>query len=486
MTNEPITTLVNGLSELDAEADRRAHYRITRYFPDTGPCRRDLYPKHLQFFAAGAAHRIRAFLAGNRVGKSAAGAFETTLHLTGEYPAWWDGRRFEEAVHVWAAGDTAKTVRDILQAQLLGRPGTPGTGMIPAHLVDRRSAKQGLADAVETAWVRHRSGGTSVVTFKSYDQRREAFQGTAQHLIWLDEEPPEDILTESILRTTKTPEFPGGMVMLTFTPVQGVTPLVLSFLPGGQITPPVGGNVIFCEWDEVPHLGDDEKADLMTRIPAYQRDARTKGIPALGSGAIYQVPESDIRVQDFEIPTHWPRGFALDTGWAWTAAVWGALDRQAQVVYLYTVYKRGQAEPAVHAEAIRARGAWIPGVGDAAAINTTDGRQFLDIYRRLGLKLVLADKAVEAGIQDVWELLSAGRLKVFESCGAWFEEFRLYRRDDQGRIVKQHDHLMDATRYLIRGRSRMRTERPTARKLRHPFQERRPRSGTAASLAWMG
>ena len=193
MTNEPITTLVNGLSELDAEADRRANYRITRYFPETGPCRRDLYPKHLQFFAAGATHRIRAFLAGNRVGKSAAGAFETTLHLTGEYPAWWEGRRFEEAVHVWAAGDTAKTVRDILQAQLLGRPGAPGTGMIPAHLVDRRSAKQGLADAVETAWVRHRSGGTSVVTFKSYDQRREAFQGTAQHLIWLDEEPPEDI-----------------------------------------------------------------------------------------------------------------------------------------------------------------------------------------------------------------------------------------------------------------------------------------------------
>ena len=225
-------------------------------------------------------------------------------------------------MNIWAAGDTAKTVRDILQTQLLGGLGAPDTGMIPAHLIVRRSAKQGLADAVETAWVRHRLGGVSVLTFKSYDQRREAFQGTAQHLVWLDEEPPEDILTESILRTTQTSDFPGGMVMLTFTPVQGVTPLVLSFLPGGNVTVPTGGNVIFCEWDEVPHLSDQEKADLMNRIPAYQREARTKGIPCLGSGAIYQVPESDISVDDFEIPKHWPRGFGLDTGWDWTAAVW--------------------------------------------------------------------------------------------------------------------------------------------------------------------
>ena len=233
----------------------------------------------------------------------------------------------------------------------------------------------------------------------------------------------------------------------------------------------------------MPHLRDDEKADLMTQIPAYQRDARTKGIPALGSGAIYQVPESDIRVQDFDIRTHWPRMFALDTGWAWTAAVWGALDRQTQVIYLYSVYKRGQAEPAVHAEALRARGAWIPGVGDAAAINTTDGQQFLDIYRRLGLTLELADKAVEAGIQEVWALLSAGRLKVCTSCGPWFEEFRLYRRDDQGRIVKQHDHLMDATRYLVRGRSRMKTERPPrTRRYRRPAFVARASHG----LEWMG
>ena len=480
MTREPMHSLVHGLSELNAEAERRTHYRIKRYFPETGKCRRELYPKHLQFFAAGAKHRTRAFLAGNRVGKSGAGAFETTCHLTGDYPSWWEGRRFEGPVNVWAAGDTAKTVRDILQVELLGPPGDPERGMIPAHLMDHRTAKPGLASAVETVWVRHRSGGVSVVTFKSYDQRREAFQGTAQHVVWLDEEPPEDILIESILRTAETPDFPAGMVMLTFTPVQGMTSVVLSFLPGGEITAPTDGNVVFCEWDEVPHLSYTEKADLMQRIPPYQRDARMKGIPCLGSGAIYQVPESDIRVDDFEIPRHWPRAFGMDTGWNSTAAAWGALDREAQVIYLYSAYKRGQAEPAVHAEAVRARGSWIPGVGDAAAINTHDGRQFLGIYRRLGLHLTLADKAVEAGIQEVFELLSAGRLKVFTSCASWFDEFRLYRRDEVGRIVKQNDHLMDATRYLVRGRQRMKTQQPSGRPQR-PVSVNPDTSG----LGWM-
>jgi phage terminase large subunit-like protein len=458
VTREPSSPLVTALPELDAEVERRRNYKIKNYFKDTGPYRRELYPKHEQFFRAGAHHRTRAFIAGNRVGKSETGAFETALHLTGDYPDWWVGRRFDGPVNVWAAGDTAKTVRDILQEKLLGPPGAPGTGMIPAHLIQHQSAKQGLSDAVESLWVRHCSGRTSVLGFKSYDQRREAFQGTAQHLIWLDEEPPEDILTESIIRTAQTSDFPGGMVMLTFTPLQGLTPLILSFLPGGSISAPADGNVIFCDWSEVPHLSDREKDDLIARIPPHQRDARTKGIPSLGSGAIYLVPESDIRVKDFEIPRHWPRGFALDTGWDSTAAVWGALDREAQVLYVYAVYKRGQAEPQIHAGAILARGAWIRGVGDAAAINNNDGRQFLEIYRQLGLKLQLADKAVEAGIQEVWELLSAGRLKVFDSCGAWFEEFRLYRRDDKGRIVKQNDHLMDATRYLVRARAGMRTE----------------------------
>ncbi len=168
--------------------------------------------------------------------------------------------------------------------------------------------------------------------------------------------------------------------------------------------------LVSATWDDAPHLSQTVKDELWASIPPYQRDARTKGIPQLGSGAVYQVPESSVKVPDFEIPKHWPRAYALDAANSGpTAAVWGAHDRESGTVYLYSVYKREQAEPAVHAAAVQARGKWIPGAGDVAAIATADGEQFIDLYRRLGLNIILADKGVESGIQEVWELLSAGK-----------------------------------------------------------------------------
>lgn len=209
--------------------------------------------------------------------------------------------------------------------------------------------------------------------------------------------------------------------------------------------------LVSATWDDAPHLSDTVKEELWASIPPFQRDARTKGIPQLGSGAIFPVPESSIKVADFEVPKYWPRAYALDAASSGpTAAVWGAIDRETQTAYIYSVYKREQAEPAIHAAAIQARGRWMAGVGDVAGIVNSDGEQFIDIYHRLGLDIQLADKGVESGIQETWELLSSGRLKVFASCLPWFEEFRLYRRDEKGRVVKANDHLMDATRYWVK------------------------------------
>ncbi len=82
--------------------------------------------------------------------------------------------------------------------------------------------------------------------------------------------------------------------------------------------------------------------------------------------------------------------------------------------------------------------------------------------------------------------MSAGRLKVFDSCGAWFEEFRLYRRDEKGRIVKQHDHLMDCTRYLVRARhERMKTKRPEKSAEDYEDRLRRKMDGRSSSQDWM-
>lgn len=433
------------------ERERRTRTRkILQYYPDEGPLRRELYPQHMQFFEAGATHRERLMLAANRVGKTeGVGGYETALHLTGEYPAWWKGRRFDRPIHAWAAGDTSKTVRDILQAKLLGTVGQFGTGLIPQSNIDRTTPKQGIPDAVEAIYVKHKSGGMSVLQFKSYDQGREVFQGTEQDLVWLDEEPDLGIYVECLLRTMTT----DGMVMCTFTPLLGLSETVLAFLPSGAIeeAPTSGKHVTTCTWDQVPHLSQEQKDALWASIPPFQRDARSKGVPQLGAGAIYPVAETEITCDPFEIPAHWPRVYGLDVGWNRTAAIWLAHDRESQTVYAYAEHYRGQAEPSVHAGAIKARGDWIPGVIDPAARGRgqTDGAQLLTDYRELGLTLSEADNTVEAGLYQLWERFSGGRLKIFKTLQNLLAEYRIYRRDEKGKIVKKNDHAMDALRYAV-------------------------------------
>ena len=210
-------------------------------------------------------------------------------------------------------------------------------------------------------------------------------------------------------------------------------------------------HVTMASWSDAPHLSEEEKETLWNSIPPYQRDARTKGIPQLGSGAIYPVPESEIIVQPFDIPDHWPRVYGLDVGWNKTAAVWAAIDRASQVVYLYSEHYQGQEEPSVHAHSIRLRGEWIPGTVDPAARGRgqKDGSSLLDAYDEHGLNLHPADNSVESGIYAVWQRLSGGGLKVFSTLPNWLSEYRIYRRDENGKIVKDGDHLMDATRYMI-------------------------------------
>ena len=126
------------------------------------------------------------------------------------------------------SGDTSETTRDIVQAALMGPLGELGTGLIPAgNIVGEPTKRTGVPGAMDTGRVRHKSGGVSLVGFKSYDQGRRKFQGTAKHLIWLDEEPPEDVYDECMLRLMTT----DGMMLCTFTPLLGLTKVALRFLP---------------------------------------------------------------------------------------------------------------------------------------------------------------------------------------------------------------------------------------------------------------
>ena len=208
--------------------------------------------------------------------------------------------------------------------------------------------------------------------------------------------------------------------------------------------------VTMAGWEHAPHLSAEDIADMAASIPEHEIEARSKGWPALGSGNIYQIPESKIKQADFDIPEHWPQGYGMDVGWKWTAAAWFTRSPETKVYYLHKIYKKGRLEPSLHAAAIQAQGAWLPGVIDPAANGRgqKDGWQLLKVYRDLGLHLSKANSSVEGGVLKVQQLLNSETLKVFASCLDWWEEFRKYRRDFNGNIVKKDDHLLDCTKYF--------------------------------------
>ncbi len=208
-------------------ARREKGEKLHSYYTDEGPLRRELYSKHTQFFAAGAIHQERAAIAGNRCGKTTMSCFETSLHLIGHYPHWWEGKRFDHPVDWWAASNTGETTRNILQFALMGPMGDLGTGMVPKENIIDCSSRRGLADAIDTVNIKHSSGGVSTLAFKSYDQGREKFQGTAKHGISLDEEPNKDIYFECLTRLMTT----NGLMIATFTPMSGMSDVVLLFMP---------------------------------------------------------------------------------------------------------------------------------------------------------------------------------------------------------------------------------------------------------------
>ena len=435
------------LEALDVLA-RDAKYNVFKNtFPEDGKYSIHAYPKHKEFFDASATYTESAFIAGNRTGKSVAGAYLTVCHATGIYPDWWKGKRYHKPIMIWVGGDTSVTCRDIIQFKLLGDIGDHGSGMIPKDLIVDTKTRRNVPDAVETIRIRHISGGISTIVIKTYEQGRIAWQGSEVDFIWIDEECPQDVYGEALIRLMTT----KGSIILTFTPLNGLTPLVLTFIDGDQHTdaefPKFVAN---CTWNDVPHLDEQDIAKMLAATPPNLRDARSKGIPTVGDGVIYPLPLDHITVDDFKIPKWWPRAYGMDVGWNCTAASFGAWDRENDIIYIYSEHKQGQADVSVHSSAIRSRGKWMKGAIDPAsrASSQTDGTKLFLLYAKNvdqgggGLNLTLAANAVEAGIFTVWDRLQSGRLKYFKSCTQLQREHGLYHRKD-GKVVKTNDHLQD-------------------------------------------
>ena len=446
------------LELLEEKQYRLSGKKLWTYFKDEGDLRRELYKKHLEFFQAGTKYRERLVMAGNRVGKTESiGGYETTLHLTGLYPDWWNGRRFDKPIRAWVAGKTNETSRDIVQTKLFGavswRDGKKtfaGDGLVPRDCIGEITWKQCVQNMADTVMVKHKSGW-SVVGIKSYQQGRGSFEGTEREWIWLDEEPPQDIYTESLTRTMTT----RGGVVLTFTPLEGTTEVVDDFVKKSAEGIKYLQSIT---WDDVPHLSAQDKADMLASFPKHEHDARSRGVPFAGSGLIFPIDEKEIIIEPFEIPKYFACIGGMDFGWNHPfAAVKIAWDRDLDVVYIVDEYRQSEQTPEEHSRVIIHWGSWLPWAWphDGFAHDKGSGIPLKEQYERHGLNMMFehakfddGSNGVEAGLMEMLDRMKSGKLKVFKNCDGWLSERRMYHRE-KGKVVKLKDDLISASRYAI-------------------------------------
>lgn len=444
------TILADALSQ-DPDALKALRQETRRLLSERAIELYNPYPKQEAFHAHGLYARERLLLAANQTGKTTAAAAECSYHLTGLYPIWWQGRRFKDPVAGWAIGVSGELTRDSCQRLLFGRSSAPGTGMVPKRLIKGTTSSRGVSESYDTVTVEHTSGGVSTIGFKSYQQDRTKLQAETLDFVWMDEEPPYEVFSEGVTRTNAS----NGMIMLTFTPLEGMSDVVRLFYPKPTTQDRV---LVQMTIDDAAHFSPEQRKRITAFYKPHEREARTRGIPQLGSGKVFAVPESSFLCDAFTIPRHWPRLIGIDLGFDHPfGAVNIALDKDADCVYVTHALSVMQQTVAQHANILKGWGTGIPVAWphDAASHDRTSGEPMAEIYRRNGLAMLYEHATfpeggygLEASIADLIDRLESGRLKIFNHLADLLEEFRNYHRKD-GRPVKQHDDVIAALRYAI-------------------------------------
>ena len=458
-----IAKLLDELDSIDRHQKLRELYRVKPGSVPGSP-----YPWQVAWHNAGAVEAERAIISANRVGKTRTAAAEVAIHLTGFYPRWWKGRRYDRAVDVIVAGRTNEDVRNIQQKALCGVINEhhlpDGSGWLPPETIGACTFRQcGVANVLDTVKVKHVSGGTSEITFKSYEQHATKFQGVSQDICWLDEEPEEyEIFTECQTRVLDR----KGMVLYTNTPLLGMSDICKHFMDGGHgifFTP--------ATWDDAPHLDAIAKEELKARYPEHERATRTKGVPMMGTGRVYTVDDDVILCDPFPIPDHFRRIMGLDFGIDHPAAgAWIAYDADTDIVYLYDTFREKGLTPPAQAQLIRPRGLWIPVAWphDGMARDKGSGVPLAQQYRSAGVNMlpepahwestmmvergIRSSQSREAGAMELLERMYTGRFKVCKTpaTAVFMEEKRmLHRKGQPPVIVAVRDHVESAVRYAI-------------------------------------
>ncbi len=434
---------LNNMEQLQEQIQEEYYKRMLNYIPNK---------KQELFHIAGLTAQERLESGGNRSGKTYCAEQEYARHFTGIYEDTWKGYKFDRPVRCWIAGKTASLIAETLQKDLLGDKEQNLRGIIHPSLIKEKK-KSGNSDMYRTIYVRHISGGSSKVTFKTYEEGREAFQAGKIDLALLDEEPPFNIYQECKMRTMATDDKSRGMIVVCATPLKGFTDFFNYFMDDRH--PEEVKNSRWhtsIRWDDTTHLSEEEKKRLLDGMSPHELEARVNGLPWPGSGLVYPVPESMVICDPFEIPSHWARVYGIDFGWNNPAFLFAAHDRDNDMLYYYAEDSVGERTPDRHAHALQSFGIdWMPGVYDPAGHGSQqgDGKKPVQLYKDAGFKnLYKANNSKEEGILKVLQREMAGKSKIFSTLVKTRAERRKYARDENGIPNKKDDHFMDCKRYI--------------------------------------
>lgn len=434
---------------LEEKKRRQYEYRYKYVFES-------LYGWQKEFIGATAQYSQCCLIAANRIGKTFLGTYVDAIHALGDYPEDWNGHKFDHAPLIWCLGYSGEKTRDLLQAAIVGKKQGDKYmgGLVPADRIIGTESMAGTTNALRSVFIKHASGSTSTLQFWSYSQGQHALMGDAVDWFHIDEEPRDrTIFPQVLVRTATGDKNNGGRGILTFTPENGRTELVIQFMDSPS-------NAQFCMqkgWDDAPHLSEKVKSELLTSFPVHQREMRTRGVPMLGHGRIYDFSEELISCDPFEPPEHFfvidGCDFGYDHPQAQVQLLW---DKDSDTFYLSKAWKARGVTPAQAWGATKNWSENVPTAWPLDGLQTEKGSttQLKQYYIDAGFNMLNehatwpdGGNGVEVGLMELRDLMVTGRFKVFSGLRDWFEEFIQYHRDENGKIHKLKEDLLDATRY---------------------------------------
>jgi phage terminase large subunit-like protein len=443
-----------------SSSERRKKYRRID-FMDTA----FWYPSQLAFFAAGSSGLHQRFIyGGNQSGKTLSCGAEVSWHLTGAYPDWWAGKRFNKPIRVWAVGESTMLVRDTLQRKLCGDDEF-GTGLLPLEAFGRKPLMiPGGTGAADTLFIQHSTDGvidgTSTLSFKSYEQRREKLQSESLDLVWCDEKPDEQIYSELLARTSAT----DGHLLVSYTPVG----------PGGGLgvtykflSEPSSDRAVFrIRGEEVRHISAERREVLSGEYDDAERETRLEGTPQLGTGPVFPLELLPTMVKSFnpdsDIPFYarWCVGIDFGFGHPFAAALIAWAPDTGQI-WVVDSFRMERSSALYHVQRIHSmtRGLRVPVAWphDGNQHDKGSGLPLSLQYKTFGANM-MADHAVNHGtkmnsvdpaLEEMREMMFGGKLTIAGHNHELLDEMRNYHRDEDYKIVKQRDDLISALRYAI-------------------------------------